>query len=359
MLYSLDFCPDARGWDRMVAGHDGEVIEHNQFLTVHRACYTAGNLVEVTISYPLSFCRDKFDPLYNLIQLVICRVHVCIGQHLPDCMSSHMLTECKPPPVAYHFGRHNARFKGRGTRNHPVGVDTTLMRECIFTDHRLGRWDTKPPVAGDKPGCFDQFFQFNTRTNTVNRFKDHGRLREICITRTFTEAVHGNLYLGRPGLYGSNGIPHSKAEIVVAMHINRAGNLGRNFPDKDFHCRGGDYPDGIGDVNHRCSRLCRYLEHLHKVVPVRPCRIHCREHAQVTVVPDITHDLSCNIQHFFSTFMDRVGTLDFGSRDKDVDHVHITIQADVHVLFFRPCKPADPRVESQVCNSLHGLPLGF
>ena len=52
------------------------------------------------------------------------------------------------------------------------------------------------------------------------------------------------------------------------------------------------------------------------------------------MVSDVTHDLSCDVQHFFSTFVDRVGTLDFGSRDKDMDHIDITVKADIHVLFF-------------------------
>jgi hypothetical protein len=50
------------------------------------------------------------------------------------------------------------------------------------------------------------------------------------------------------------------------------------------------------------------------------------------MVSYVSYDLTSYIQYFICTFMDRVGTLDFRGRDKNMDNIHIAIKADVHVL---------------------------
>jgi len=48
-----------------------------------------------------------------------------------------------------------------------------------------------------------------------------------------------------------------------------------------------------------------------------------------------------------------MGTLYLGCRDKDMDHVHATIQAGIDVLFFRPCKAAARGFKTESCNRLY------
>jgi hypothetical protein len=61
------------------------------------------------------------------------------------------------------------------------------------------------------------------------------------------------------------------------------------------------------------------------------------------MVPDIPHDLPGNIQDLFGSFVDCVGPLNLGCRNKDVDHVHVAVKTRIYVLLLRSGEAADKR----------------
>jgi len=112
----------------------------------------------------------------------------------------------------------------------------------------------------------------------------------ITVAGPFAKAVHRHLHLRGTGLHCGDGVCHGKAEVVVAVDIERAVDLAGKPAHQGLHTGRRDNPHGVRDVDDRRPGPCGSLTDLDKIVMVRPRRIHGREHAQVDMVPGVMDD---------------------------------------------------------------------
>ena len=189
----------------------------------------------------------------------------------------------------------------------------------------------------------------------VDRLHDHHGLGEVGIAGPLPEAVYGHLHLRGTGFDGGYRVCHGKAEVVVAVDVERAVDLAGEPAHEGFHARWRDNPDGVRDVDDRGPGRCCGLADLDQVVVIRPGRIHRREHAFVHMVSDVADDIAGDPEHLLPGLVDRVLPLDVRGRDEHVDHVDIAVDTGVHVGFHRAGEPADAGRQTQSFDRGNGL----
>ncbi len=359
MLLSVHHRPDAGGRDRVIARHDGDLLQVERLVVQLDAHDALGDLVQIRIGHPLALVRNGLDFLDDCVELGPGRVDVNVGEHLVHRMPPHVLPEREPAPVPDHLRRHDPRLERGRVLDDPVRVDPALVREDVLAHDRLDRRDADAGEAGDEARGLDEAFLCDPGPDPVHRLHDHHGLGKVGVAGPLPEPVHGHLHLRGAGLDCCDRVRDREAEVVVAVDVDRAPDLLVDPGDQRLHPRGGDDPHRVRHVDDRGPGIGGGPEDLDQVVPVRPRRVHGGEHAELRVLPDIADDLRRDREHFLPALVDGVLPLDIRGRDEDVHHIDIAVETGVHVGFCGAGEPADLRVETELSDSGHRLLLGL